>query len=119
VQISTPETNKNVLSKICRLAQESSAIHWSSRALDDIMLTEGLSQKGVLEAIAGHINAGRKVKRGMTRNVSEYVGMTIFEMLIDIDGVVRYIKVQLRREKDRESLIVISAHDSTKEETNE
>jgi hypothetical protein len=116
VQINTTEKNTNVLGKICRLAQNRANIQWSGRALEDIALTDGLTQKGVLQAIIEHINSGGEVTRSITKKVTQYVGMTIFEMLINIDGVVRYIKVQLKEEKGRESLVVISAHDSTKGE---
>jgi hypothetical protein len=113
VQISTIEENKNTLSKIRRLCLNLDNIAWTGRALEDIALTDGLTQKGVLQAIIGHIDASGKVTRGLTKYVEKYVGMTIFEMLIEIEGTVRYIKVQLQEKEGQECLVVISAHDST------
>lgn len=40
--------------------------------------------------------------------------MTIFEMLIDVGNVKRYIKAQFKREGEKESLVIISAHNSEK-----
>ena len=112
--ISTIESNKNTLRKIAELAKRRDQIRWTGRTTEDVIKTEGLTPKGVLDGIVSHIERGEVVHRTLSRKMP-HTGKIIFEMLPIIESKQRYIKVQLSRDREgNESLIVISAHNPEK-----
>ncbi len=100
----------NILEKIKKFAGKPKLVSWSRRALDEIFVLEGLTRGNILEAIVHYIDDKKPVEERIMTDNPKHKGEKAYVLKPDIEGTLRYIKLQFININGTEKMHIFSAH---------
>lgn len=102
--------DRKLLEKIKEFAKKPKLVSWSERALWEVFVLRGLTGKNILEAIINYIDAKNLVEEKIMTDHPKHKGEKAYILEPEIEGTLRYIKLQFINIKGIEKMHIFSAH---------